>query len=228
MNSMTSEAVPIPGNPTNDGSLSELAYQAIMGMLLRGELVPNQIVTERQIAARLGMSRTPLREATRRLEGERFLERHPSGTLIVRPLPVDEFVHILGVRRVLEAEAARLATGHIGRDELQRIRDRVVELRGLPEDQPPPPALADVGRDLHLQIAAASGNPILQLLIEDLRKRTAMVRLGRMPARRVAVCSEHLAIIDAMGAGNADKAAHAMQQHVDRVRATILERLRGR
>jgi DNA-binding GntR family transcriptional regulator len=228
MNSTLSPVAPTPETPASDGSLSEQAYQAIMGMLLRGELVPNQIVTERQVAARLGMSRTPLREATRRLEGERFLERHPSGTLIVRPLPVDEFVHILGVRRVLEAEAARLATGHISRDALQRIRDRIVELRNLPEEQPLPPALVDLGRELHLQIAAASGNPILAHLIEDLRKRTAMVRLVRMPARRVAVCSEHMAIIDAIAAGNADKAAHAMQQHVDRVRATILERLRGR
>ncbi len=216
-----------PSGPP-EASLSEQAYRAMMEMLLRGELAPNQIVTERQLAARLGMSRTPLREATRRLEGERFLERHPSGTLVVRPLPVDEFVHILGVRRVLEAEAARLASGHLDRSMLQRLRDRVISLRALGDDAPEPPELGDVGADLLATITAAAGNPVLERLIEDLRKRTTMVRLGRMPSRRTAVCNEYLALIDALAAGHADRAAMAMQQHLDRQRTSILERLRGR
>lgn len=211
-----------------DVSLSEQAYRAMVEMLARGELAPNQIVTERQLAIRLGMSRTPLREATRRLEGERYLERHPSGTLVVRPLPIDEFVHILGVLRVLEAEAARLASGHLDRGLLQRLRERIIGLRALGDDEPASPELADVGAALLAAVTAAAANPVLERLIDDLRKRTTMVRLGRMPSRRTAVCNEYLAIIDALAAGHADRAALAMQQHLDRQRTSILERLRGR
>ena len=208
--------------------LSEMAYQAVMAMLVNGELAPNEVITERQIAARLGISRTPLREAMRRLEGERFLERQRSGTLVVRPLPVDEFMHILGVRRVLESEAARLAAGHIDPGELKRLRDRMVEVRDLPASQELPAGYAEADRDLHLMVATASANPVLQQMIEDLRKRTAMVRFGRMPQRRATVCEEHIAIVDALAAGDAPAAQRAMQHHIDQVRAGILERLGGR
>jgi DNA-binding GntR family transcriptional regulator len=221
-------AVGVADAEAPDVSLSEQAYRAMVEMLARGELAPNQIVTERQLAIRLGMSRTPLREATRRLEGERYLERHPSGTLIVRPLPIDEFVHILGVLRVLEAEAARLASGHLDRGLLQRLRDRIIGLRALGDEEPAPPELADVGAALLGAVTAAAANPVLERLIDDLRKRSTMVRLGRMPSRRTAICNEYLAIIDALAAGHADRAALAMQQHLDRQRTSILERLRGR
>lgn len=208
--------------------LSEMAYQAIMGMLLNGELIPNEVITERQIANKLGISRTPLREATRRLEGERFLERQRSGILVVRPLPVDEFMHILGVRRVLEGEAARLAAGNIPKSDLQSLHDRFSEWRDLPPDHPIPSGFAETDRDLHLIIAASSDNPVLQRLIEDLRKRTAMVRFGRMPIRRAEVCTEHLMIIDALASGDGKAARYAMECHIDRVRAVILERIGGR
>lgn len=208
--------------------LSEMAYQAIMAMLLSGELGSNEVITERQIATKLGISRTPLREATRRLEGERFLERQRSGILVVRPLPVDEFMYILGVRRVLEGEAARLAAGNIPKSDLQRLHDRFSEWRDLPVDHPVPPGFIETDRDLHLIVAAASDNPVLQQLIEDLRKRTAMVRFGRMPTRRAEVCTEHLMIINALASGDGEAARHAMQCHIDRVRSVILERIGGR
>ena len=77
------------GEPAPEQPLSQQAYEAVLGMLVDGALRPNEVVTERQIAGQLGMSRTPLREAVRRLEGERLLERQRSGTLVVRPLPVE-------------------------------------------------------------------------------------------------------------------------------------------
>ncbi|MEJ8848851.1 GntR family transcriptional regulator [Variovorax rhizosphaerae] len=225
MKSIDAESAPDEGAAQ---PLSEMAYQAVMAMLVSGELAPNEVVTERQIATRLGVSRTPLREATRRLEGERFLERQRSGVLVVRPLPIEEFMHILAVRKVLEGEAARLAAGHIEKELLQSLRRRITELRDLPEGQPLPPAFVETDRDLHLLIAAASANPVLQQMIEDLRKRLAMVRFGRTASRRVAVCDEHIAIIDALISGDGEAARQAMQLHIERVRAVILERLGGR
>ena len=69
----------LPKSPGSDGvnpALSEVAHRALMRMLLEGELAPNEVVTERQIALKLGISRSPLREAVRRLEGQRFLEHN--------------------------------------------------------------------------------------------------------------------------------------------------------
>jgi len=207
-------------------ALSEVAHKALMGMLMSGELAPNELVTERQIALQLGISRTPLREAVRRLEGERYLERQRNGALVVRALPVEEFMHILNVRRLVEGEAARLAAGRVPLVELEQIKGRIAEALKLPDDAVTP-EFAESDRDLHALIAQACGNPVLQQVIDDLKMRTSMVKFGRLPARRKSVCAEHLAIIDALVAGDAQRAQNAMQEHVDQVRQMILTRLGG-
>src|SRR6187551_3603522 len=109
--------------------LSTVAYGAVLDMILGGAIEPGELVTERQIATRLGMSRTPVREAVRRLEGEGTLERQRSGALIVRPYSMEEFLHVLAVRRLLEGEAARLAAGKVSPPILAAARERVDRLR---------------------------------------------------------------------------------------------------
>lgn len=207
-------------------ALSEVAHKAMMGMLLSGELAPNEVVTERQIALQLGISRTPLREAVRRLEGERLLERQRSGALVVRALPVEEYMHVLNVRRLVEGEAARLAAGRVPAAQLDHLKSRIAEALALPEDVMTPEMGAS-DRDLHALIATACGNPVLQQVIADLRTRTAMFRFGRLPSRRKAVCEEHLEIIDALAKGDGERAQQAMYHHVDQVRLMILVRLGG-
>ena len=213
-----------PPEPTL--ALSEVAHKALMDMLLCGELAPNEVVTERKIALRLGLSRTPLREAVRRLEGERFLERQRNGALVVRPLPVEEFMHILNVRRLVEGEAARLAAGRVSLAELEHIKMRIGEVLKLPEDAVTEES-ASSDRDLHALIAQACGNPVIQQIINDLKTRTSMFRFRWLPARIKSVCAEHLEIIDALIAGDAQRAEKAMRDHVDQVRLLILARLGG-
>jgi len=204
-----------------DPKLSTVAYGALLDMILRGTIAPGELVTERQIAARLGMSRTPVREAVRRLEGEGTLERQRDGALIVRPYSMEEFLQALAVRRLLEGEAARLAAGKVAPAILAAARERTERLRhdGLAET-----ARQD-DRDFHAAIAEASGNPVLATTISDLRKRTAMFRLGRLPERVDQVCDEHLTILDALASGDGEAARTAMQNHIDNVRAHLLQRL---
>lgn len=228
MKSIDSEMITDSTDSAASTTLSELAYQALMGMMLSGDLALNQLVTERQIAARLGISRTPMREAIRRLEGERLLERQRGGALVVRPLPIDEFMSILGVRRVLEGESARLAAGNVPEAELKKLRTQIEAVVGLPQTVELPPEFAQSDADLHLLIAECSGNPVLRQMIEDLRTRTAMVKFGRTSSRRGSVCDEHLAIIEALASGDGEGACRAMQHHIDQVRKVILERLGSR
>ena len=193
---------------------------------MSGELAPNEVVTERQIALQLGISRTPMREAVRRLEGERFFERQRSGALVVRSLPLEEFMHILNARRLVEGEAARLAAGRVPMAQLEHLKSRIGEALKLPVDAVTPEFSAS-DRDLHALIALASGNPVLRQMIDDLKMRTAMFRFGRLPERRKTVCAEHLAIIDALMAGDGPRAQQAMQDHIDQVRLTLLAKLGG-
>ena len=201
--------------------LSAVAYGALLDMILRGAIAAGEPVTERLIAARLGMSRTPVREAVRRLEGEGTLQRQRSGALVVQPYSMETFLHALAVRRLLEGEAARLAAGKIDPTVLGEMRERIARLRreGLSGT-----ARQD-DRDFHAAIAQASGNPVLATTIGDLRKRTAMFRLGRLPERLDQVCDEHLAIVDALASGDGETARAVMQRHIDNVRAHLLQRL---
>lgn len=203
--------------------LSSVAYAAVLDMILRGTLAAGELVTERQIAARLGMSRTPVREAVRRLEGEGTLERQRGGALVVKPYSMEEFLHALAVRRLLEGEAARLAAGRLSPAMLADFRARTAALRqGQASDDS---VVRQGDRDFHAAIAVASGNPVLAATIADLRQRTAMFRLGRLPGRIDQVCDEHLAIIDALERGDGEAARAAAQMHIDNVRAHLLQRL---
>jgi len=206
---------------TTDAKLSVVAYGALLDMILRGTIAPGELVTERQIAVRLGMSRTPVREAVRRLEGEGTLERQRGGALVVRPHSMEEFLQVLAVRRLLEGEAARLAAGKMPPEVLEAARERIAHLRreGMAES-----ARRD-DRDFHAAIAQASGNPVLAGTIADLRKRTAMFRLGRLPDRLDQVCDEHLTILSALESADGEAARAAMQSHIDNVRAHLLQRL---
>jgi DNA-binding GntR family transcriptional regulator len=149
------------------------------------------------------------------------LERQRDGSLVVRPYSMEDFLHALAVRRLLEGEAARLAAGKVSREVLDAARERIARLRTE--------GLADVARrgdrDFHAAIADASGNPILATAISDLRKRTAMFRLGRLPERLDQVCDEHLTVVEALASGDGEAARAAMQTHIDNVRAHLLQRL---
>src|SRR5258708_33406513 len=119
----------------SDDKLSVVAYGAVLNMIARGTIAAGELVTERQIAARLGMSRTPVREAVRRLEGEGTLERQRTGALVVRSFSMETFLHALAVRRLLEGEAARLAAGQIAPSVIPDARARLA--------RPPDPGLGE-------------------------------------------------------------------------------------
>lgn len=202
-------------------SRSEAAYQGLLKILISGELRPNDVIMERRIAEQLQVSRTPLREAIRRLEGEKLITRQNAGTLVVSPMSTADFLNILNVRRLLEGEAVRKAAARISFDELHRIRQQMVAVqRG---NQPAGTDPNSLGRQLHELIAEAASNPVLLSIIENLGKRTRLFM--RVPERRSQVIDEHLAVIDALLLRDGEAARMAMEQHIDHLRVYILEKL---
>jgi DNA-binding GntR family transcriptional regulator len=202
-------------------SRSESAYQGLLNILISGELRPNDVIMERRIAERLQVSRTPLREAIRRLEGEKLIIRQSAGTLVVAPMSTEDFLNILNVRRLLEGEAARRAASRISRDELLNLREQMVAVRN--GTQPLGTDPNHLGRQLHQLIAGAASNPVLLSMIEDLGKRTRLFM--RVPERRSQVTDEHLAVIDALLLGDGEGARSAMERHIDHLRGYILDKL---
>jgi DNA-binding GntR family transcriptional regulator len=216
--------VPSNGRPSRAGnrpSLSEVAYGRLSDMLRNRNLKPNDLINERHLARELNVSRTPLREAIRRLEGERILERQTSGMLVVRPISIEDLLYICQVRRLIEGEAARRAAGRIPVADLERMRKRYLSFRAKTTEVRAT-EIAASRDDLHRWIAESCGNPELASIIVDLKNRSKLFRWG-VPGR--IAYDEHLPIIDALIKGDGDEARAAMQRHIDGLRTYALQQL---
>ena len=217
-------------------SRSNVVIDGIREMITSGELVAgSRLPVERELGARLGVSRGPLREGVRALVILGVLEtRQGDGTYVtslepgqlLEPLGMlaelqspENSVHLLGVRRVLEPEAAAHAALRISDDELaeaRRILDRGEALLTARDDVDLEAAL-DVDTEFHRVIATASGNPAFAAIIEALVSRTARARLWRAIHQSGAVHEtqrEHRAILDALEAHDPDRARIRMSVHV--------------
>ena len=214
-----------PAESAHLHSLAHKAYEGLLGILLSGELGPNDVIMERRIAEQLGISRTPLREAIRRLEGEELLQRQTDGAIVICPMSVEDFLNILSIRRLLEGEAARKAAGRVPEQELLGFRERIETL--LRKEESDRLAVQDLGPELHLCVARASGNRILASVIADLGKRTRLFTRRFMPIseRRSQVCEEHMALIEALLENDGERARASMERHIDSIRAYVLNKL---
>jgi DNA-binding GntR family transcriptional regulator len=198
------------------------AYDRLREMLLAGVLPGGSVVQERRLAEELGLSRTPVREAFRRLEGEGLLRRQDR-FLTVATVSMAEVMEILAVRGMLEAEAARAAAGRMRPESLQGVRraiQKMKDAKSVTDDEHW--AIDDL---VHRTIAEESGNHLLAVLIMDLRRRTRLFGLRRQPKRFAPGKDEHLGILDAIESGDADEAAKRMRRHLDNARQAILATL---
>jgi DNA-binding GntR family transcriptional regulator len=206
-------------------TLADLACEKLRAMLISGELSGGTIVQDRRLAELLGLSRTPVREALGRLEGEGFLRRE-GRVLVVNAVSVEDIMEILAVRRVIEAEAVRLATGRLSTSRIEEIRSAI---EGMVTVESITGARHwSVDDMVHLSIAQASGNRLIMRLVKDLRERTRMFGLTRIPRRFDPGKAEHLAILTAMEEGAADRAAILMQTHIENARQGIIDFISGR
>ncbi|WP_410013649.1 GntR family transcriptional regulator [Sodalis sp. C49] len=216
------EATELP--PPHDQSLTQNAFDAVLRMIQAGALANGDVVNERRLAEQLGLSRTPVREALGRLEGSHYLRR--SGrTLLVNGVELSEILEIMSVRMLLEADAARSAAGKMSAAKLDAIRQRLMEMAG--PDQVTAGHHWEVDDFLHLSIAETSGNKLLLRLIGELRTRTRMFGKETVPSRFEPGRNEHLAIVDAIEAGDGERAAQAMVRHIEGARNAIFQSVTG-
>lgn len=204
-------------------NLTEQVYERMIEILIRGELRPGDVITERRMAERLNASRTPIREALGRLEAEGLVFKQPSRGVTVSPFSTEAFVELLNVRQLLEAEAARLAAGRIPPVVVSRIR---TALHTLAENAHPTLSeIWEVDDLLHQAIADAAGSPLMANMIRDLRRRTHVFNAYRSPVRPNFGILENFRLLDAVESGNRDEARVAMVEHIESVKIAVIERL---
>lgn len=207
-------------------NLTEHVYESLIEILIRGELGPGDVITERRMAERLKASRTPIREALRRLEAEGLVFKQASRGVTVSPFSAEKFIEILNIRQLLEGEAARLAAGNLLPSEIQGIRNRQEALAAMTE-----PSLADIWQAddmLHGAIARASGSHMLAHMIRDLRRLTHVFNAYRTAGRRGFASQDSGDLLSALERGDAAGAKQAMVDHIAAVKTEVIDKLTGR
>lgn len=200
-------------------SMSQRTYQALVDLIARRELEPGDVIEERRLAERCQVSRTPMRAAISRLLGEGILQQLGNGLLIVREVDVTEYLELLSIRRMLESEAAALAASRVPDAALDDIEARLQTLIAKAKDGESDRYLDD---DIHALIRDHCGNRSLSHFINEIHKRIRMRNLERLPSRLIPACHEHLALVAALKARDAEGARHAMVEHLDQVRLSFL------
>ena len=203
------------GGKAQKPSRTELAYGEIKQRILGNIYPPGLQVLEQDLAAQLGMSRTPVREALIRLEKEGLVEITPRRGMRVVPIAPDDMAEIYDVLTCLEARAAqRLAESHPSRDDIAPLIRAVDEMdRALERHELD--AWAEADEHFHRLLLEMSGNRRLAKMaftVFDQVHRARMVTLRMRPLPKQS-SKDHRRVLDAILAGDAEGAYEAHYKH---------------
>ncbi|WP_114285633.1 GntR family transcriptional regulator [Candidatus Halocynthiibacter alkanivorans] len=202
-------------------SLGQSAYERLRNMILDGTLPSGTRLQEKTFAERLGVSRTPVREAIGQLVSEGLVTRSGGGVTMVNSISLTDVMEILHLRRLLECEAARQAAlSNKGVEELSALRGRIIEFLDGP--RPDAETHAQLDDDLHIAIARIAGSHLLKEMIENLKLKTRIFDQGSIPDRFEPGCQEHIRIIDAIIANGPEAAEELMRTHITNAREAII------
>jgi DNA-binding GntR family transcriptional regulator len=197
-------------------SLSDQAYYRIRELIVTLELAPGSPVSERELMERLGLGRTPIREALQALARERLVEVYPRRGMFVSRVDVRDLAGLSEVRLTLEPRAARLAAERATDSDRARLTVLLKELEHV-RDKPDERALIDLDQRIHRHIYDCTHNPFLAATLNEyyvLTLRIWFLALDRVTRLEDAV-REHRELLRAIRAGNAERAEEAMRRHVN-------------
>jgi len=192
-------------------SLAEQAYLAIRGLIVALELAPGELIDEPALMRRLGIGRTPVREALRRLAQERLVEVYPRRGMFVTGVDVRELARLSEVRAVLEPEAARWAAERATEAEREELAALMEEIDGRGDTD-----LMALDERIHRAVYRAAHNDLLAATLEQYY--VLALRIWSMAgdkANELADAVEaHAALLEAILDEDPDRAASAMRGHV--------------
>ena len=206
-------------------TLAEQVFAQLQDDIVLGVLKPGTRLGEAELASRYGVSRGPLREAIRRLESRKLLQREPHVGARVASLTTDDLVEIYRVREALEGMAARLAAQHMTESEVRGLHDVLSQheqQQDIKEDTAYFQREGDL--DFHYRIIQGSHNQtLIDLLIGELYHLVRMYRyqFSAVTNRPQKALAEHRRIVEAIESGDGDLAEMLMRRHISRARENI-------
>ena len=213
------------GSGGRQTSLAEFVQQQVRQAIHGGRFGPGERLRETEVADWLAVSRTPVREALRRLEAEGLLTFVPWRGVVVAELDRRQVTELYAMRTILEGAAARLAAQHVGEAEIDLMEGLLARAKAATASGGDAEALAAINRQFHQAIYTGAHNRYLMQSLETLRNSLALLRgtTFSVPGRAKAAHREHAAILAAVKARDADAAEQAARDHI---RAAERARLR--
>ena len=210
-----------PRRKGRTGKVQKDAYTLVMEAIEAGVYKPGDRLVESELAERLGVSRTPVREALQRLETQAMLTRD-GRSLIVASLDHNQLAELYTVRTELEGLAARLAARHASPEEVRVLKSMVAEDRALLGGDPK--ALSRANKRFHKQIHLASHNRFLVQQLDLVHRSMALMANTSFAAegRDEVALDEHARIVAAIEAGDGEAAYLALKSHISQAFETRL------
>ena len=194
--------------------LRELVTDNIRQAIINGDFPPGMRLMELQLAADLGVSRTPIREAIRKLELEGLIVMIPRRGAYVANFSIKDINEVYEIRTALEVLAAGLAAERINEKELEEMERLLINMRPA-IDAMNIPKIAEEDSAFHEVIYKASRN---ERLINIIRSKSMFY-----PGRLTAMMEEHRTIVDAIAQGDPEAAEKAVQTHMENAERTLLK-----
>jgi DNA-binding GntR family transcriptional regulator len=223
-------APPQPPAP-NGGKLGRSsgaeAYELLLSDIEDGDLLPGTRLREAELAERFGLSRTPVREALKRLELQGLVTHEPHHGAVVASLEYGQITELYLLREVLEGTAAALAAQHATAVEIDVLQAMVARDRGLTHD---PRQLARTNREFHQQMRDTAGNRYLSVALDHLRLSLALLAgttLGA-PGRAALAVQEHASIVAQIAARDQAGAEEAARAHIRQAFQTRIQLVQRR
>lgn len=204
--------------------LREAVYAVIKRAILEGHLAPGHRFTEEKLAEQLGVSRTPLREALRRLENEGFISVYIGRYAEVATIQHEELVEEYALREVIEGYAAKLAARHYTRDDIQTMSFHIQRMVDALE-QDDMQAVVAANADFHMAIVEATKNRKIKEVMSALWKSMLMLSNSSLQNKNWANESikQHYEILMAIEARDVELAGELAQEHIKRALRALSE-----
>ena len=193
--------------------LADRAYYSIRDLIVSLELPPGAVLNEAQLQERLGVGRTPVREALRRLAQEKLVEVYPRRGIFVTSVNIRDLASLSEVRGVLESHAARLAAARATEEDRQELAALIAATEDGGLDRR---GLIELDQRIHEAVYRCTHNRFLEATLEEyyaLALRIWFLAIDRVERLDEAV-AEHRKLLEAIHAGDVDGAEDAMRRHV--------------
>lgn len=203
-------------------SLADQVFDKLENDIISGVYARGEVLTELKLVEQLNVSRTPIREALRRLEQERLIQDSGKGSVVLG-ITLEDLEDIMNIRLRVEGLAAYYAAKNRSEADAQHLR-KLSELQDFYYEKGDIDQLREIDDEFHECIYEISGRTVLMDTLRPLHRKTQRYRRNSLASRRGVSIAEHKAICDAICAGDAELSEKLVCLHIENAKITMIER----